>query len=739
MRSPVVFLLALTASLHAQGTFTNPDLEKGSPGGVPEGWFAPPAFSSYRAVWVGEGCRQGKGCAELAPAPDAGGNPGNLMQMFDAAPYRGKQIRYRAAVSVAAGGRAGLWLRVDLPGGAMGFFDNMMSRPIMTQGEWQYFEINGFVHANAERIALGLLVYGAAARFDDASITIVGDLPETKDEPSRPLTDAGLRNLTAFGRLYGIVRFFHPSDEAAATDWNRFAIEGVRKVEGAGSAADLAASLQSVFEPVAPTIRIFTGEDPKASAALSPPGNLELTRWHNRGFGQGQTQTSTYNSRRVTAARETWTTADVLRLDLGETVTALVPLALFKDEQGTLPHAPKIPESRIPIPAAAFSANDRATRIADVVIAWNVFRHFYPYFDIAKTPWELILPAGLKEAARVKDGAQFHTTLLKLVSELEDGHGRVGYAAARAQGHAPVMAAWIENKYIVTSASVGELKPGDEIVAINGKAAGVVLEEMEKLISAATPQWQRARSSVEALQGPRNDKLLLTVRPYPETATREVSVPCDWAGSLAMDARPKQAIAELEKGIWYVDLTRAQDKEFDDALSDLVAANGIVFDMRGYPRVTPAWFSHVTRTPLASAQWHVPVVDRPGEMRFERGGEWNLQPKAPYLAGKKVFLTNGGAISYAESTMGIVENYKLGEILGETTAGTNGNVNPFVLPGGYSITWTGMKVLKHDGTRHHGVGIRPTIPVSRTQAGVAAGRDEILERGVVVLKSQVQP
>jgi hypothetical protein len=41
-------------------------------------------------------------------------------------------------------------------------------------------------------------------------------------------------------------------------------------------------------------------------------------------------------------------------------------------------------------------------------------------------------------------------------------------------------------------------------------------------------------------------------------------------------------------------------------------------------------------------------------------------------------------------TMGIVENYKLGEILCETTAGTNGNVNPFILPGGmrfWSAVW----------------------------------------------------
>ncbi|MDR3719711.1 MAG: S41 family peptidase [Bryobacteraceae bacterium] len=734
MWSRAIVLLALAASLHAQGAFANPDFEKGSPGAVPESWFVPPAFAAYQATWVGEGCKQGKGCSEIAPGPNAGATPGNLMQMFDAAPYRGKQIRYRAAVSVASGGRAGLWLRVDRPAGKMGFFDNMMSRPIMTQGEWQYFEINGFVHPDAEKIALGLLVYAGKARFDDASLTITGDLPDSRDEPARALTDTGLRNLTAFGRLYGIVRFFHPSDEAAAADWDRFAIEGVRKIEGASSPADLADALQSVFAPVAPTIRVFTGEDPKPHAALSPTGSVEAIRCHNRGFGQAQGQGGIYFSRRVTAPRETWKAADVLRLDLGQTVTALVPLALFKDKDGTLPHAAKSTEARPPLPPAAYSSNDRATRIADVVIAWNVFQHFYPYFDIAKTPWEPVLPAGLQEAARVKDGAEFHKTLLKMVAELRDGHGRVMFTDMKPQSHAPVMAAWIENRYVVTASVVEPIKPGDEIVAVNGNAAGALLEDMEKLISGATPQWKRARSTVEALQGPRGDKLSLTVRPYPGTSTKEVQVPCDSAGNLAMDARPKKAIVELENGIWYVDLTRVQDKEFDDALSDLVPAKGIVFDMRGYPRVSAAWFSHVTLTPLRSAQWHIPLVDRPGEMTFERGVEWNLEPKAPYLGAKKVFVTDGRAISYAESTMGIVENYKLGEILGEATAGTNGNVNPFMLPGGYNITWTGMKVLKHDGSQHHGVGIRPTIPVSRTQAGVAAGRDEILERGVAVLK-----
>jgi C-terminal processing protease CtpA/Prc len=132
----------------------------------------------------------------------------------------------------------------------------------------------------------------------------------------------------------------------------------------------------------------------------------------------------------------------------------------------------------------------------------------------------------------------------------------------------------------------------------------------------------------------------------------------------------------------------------------------------------------------------VPIVTTPDHAQmseYDTNGRWTLEPIAPRLRGKIAFLTDGRAISYAESYMGIIEAYKLAEIVGETTAGTNGNVNPFVLPGGYRVVWTGMKVLKHDGSRHHGVGIQPTVPVSRTIRGVREKRDEQLERAIEIV------
>ncbi|GJM22124.1 MAG: hypothetical protein DHS20C15_20390 [Planctomycetota bacterium] len=52
-----------------------------------------------------------------------------------------------------------------------------------------------------------------------------------------------------------------------------------------------------------------------------------------------------------------------------------------------------------------------------------------------------------------------------------------------------------------------------------------------------------------------------------------------------------------------------------------------------------------------------------------------------------------------------------------------------------AISSTGMRVLEHDGSTHHGVGVLPTHPVERTRKGLAAGRDEQVEAAkALVLK-----
>jgi C-terminal processing protease CtpA/Prc len=104
------------------------------------------------------------------------------------------------------------------------------------------------------------------------------------------------------------------------------------------------------------------------------------------------------------------------------------------------------------------------------------------------------------------------------------------------------------------------------------------------------------------------------------------------------------------------------------------------------------------------------------------------------VAAGRVFLTDANALSWGDTFMAIIEGNKFGEIVGEPTAGTTGTMTAFTVPGGYELQWTGMKVLKYDGTQMHGIGIRPTVPASRTRAGVAAGKDEMLERALELVR-----
>lgn len=81
-----------------------------------------------------------------------------------------------------------------------------------------------------------------------------------------------------------------------------------------------------------------------------------------------------------------------------------------------------------------------------------------------------------------------------------------------------------------------------------------------------------------------------------------------------------------------------------------------------------------------------------------------------------------------------MKDRKLATIIGGATAGTNGNIATFTTPGGFAITFTGMRVTGHDGrARHHRVGIAPDIRRDPTLAGVRARRDELLERAVAQL------
>lgn len=730
---------AVAPSAFAQGVNLGFEAASASDPAHPSGWSTGGAGYEFVLDTVAY-----EGSRSLRIASTGPGTFAAATQALAADSLRGLRLRLTGYIRTqeVTNGYAGLWLRIDGANRERLFLDNMNDRGATATGDWTEFSVEVVVPQAAAQIVFGVLLSGNGTAWVD-ELGLEYEQSAVPLEAPRALTDRGMENLIAFTQLLGFVRFFHPSDEAAAEDWDRFAVEGVRAVEGAQGPRQLAEVLDSLFQPIAPTMTVGVAIEP-APVVSVPPEAVEVVTW--RHFGLGGPRSNIYRSDRIRTPLRDETLPDSiadprdpLLLDLAGGIQAVLPIAAYADAQGTLPRSdsPPVPQTQSP----AFTADDRATRLAAVAILWTSLQHFYPYFDVVSTSWNTELRGALRSAAEDRDQCEFNHTLQRMVAALHDGHGQVGGACAAPTAQPPVAVGWIEGRPTVTHVlePSTQLQRGDVLLRIDGRTVEDILREEQEFISAATPQWGRVRLMQTLLAGPSGSTVEVTVeRLSGETITLQLQ-----------RTRPGPVVGqrrgiteEIEPGIWYVAMDRISGPEFFSALPALVQASGIVFDLRGYPTsAAMEILRHLIDEPRTSPQWHVPVVTNPlqGPLRFDRLPGWNLLPADPYLSASKVFLTDGRAISYAESVMGIIEAYELATIVGQPTAGTNGNINVTGLPGGITVTWTGMKVLKHDGARHHGAGIVPDIPVELTRAGVAEGRDEVLERALEVLHSLRNP
>lgn len=639
-----------------------------------------PGFSD-----VASGAYSAKRTNRPVPAsPAQQATPAVLTQSIAADSLRGRAIRMRGLVRVAnasASGWAGLWLRIDRTSQAVGFFDNMQDRPVRDT-TWREYVIEGTIASDATRIVFGALAVGeTTADVDDIQVAVRGADGQWK---ALALRDASFEN----------------EENSSEQGWSRSqALAFARPASGA------------------PQGGRFVRIAPAATASAS-----------------------SFTVARALDSLETPKAGDASDFTLTRGLRARVPLSLTDTEaRVAVPELAALRAAVAAVPPTSGSS-DVDVRLADVVVGWSVFRHFYPYWGDVGIDWDGRLRAQLERALGAEASRQAHLDAIRLlVADLNDGHGNVRDAAQPLRmALLPLRLRILANRLVVTASSDSSVPVGSVVSRIDGTPAATRIQRETQLAS-GTPQWKRTRAE-GALQLCRlNAAVTMTIEP-PTGGARDVVLPCTPNSSSVAEVRP-DSITELQTGIWYVDLTRVRAAQLRPMLPALATARGVVFDLRGYPTdAGAAVLPYLMRTAEeTNDRWmHIPRFARPfAEVAGWQDLTWDLHPAQPQIAGQRVFLTDGRAISYAESVMGYVRDYKLGTIIGGTTAGANGNVAGFTLPSGLAVMFTGMRVSRHDGrSAYHTVGVEPAIPLEPTLEGVRAGRDELLARALTVLRIQ---
>ncbi len=597
---------------------------------------------------------------------------GNIMTQIEASKYSGKEFKYTGWVKLEKGskGTGSLWFRVDKSDGTMGFFDNMGNSPI-TENKWQQYEITGTIDSLASNLFFGCFLNGKGKLLlDDMKL----DYKQGGHWVSIPLGNSGF-------------------ESKEITD------EGQWRYSGSGYAFNVS--------------EIDKNRGDK-SAIIQYEGDIEKGRGaalfdQHPGFGE------------------------LINKKISGNIFCQIPIALYCNDEYTYPKSNEenLRSLKKEIENSSNENTDLALRLGNVINVYNVFQHFYPYYDVIDVDWDKELEKALFKSYEDSTEKNHLTTLQKFTASLKDGHIRV--SSKNMESFVPPIAwEWVENKLIITDVyddTVG-LTIGDEVLKIDGQSTTEFFKEINSKISAGTDGWLKYRAKTESLYGPKDSKLVIGTKDESIELSRDKNI----YQANRQNSIQKFTYKEINNDVFYLNLDLVNMDTINTLLPKLEGYKSIIFDLRGYPKGNHGLISHLLKTKDTTEGWmQVPQIIYPDQENVVswESFEWMLETATPYLGDKQIiFITDGRAISYAESFMGYIEGYELGTIIGQPTAGTNGNINPFELPGGYSLSWTGMKVNKHDGSQHHALGVTPDIYVSKTIEGVKAGKDEFLEKAI---------
>ncbi len=172
-------------------------------------------------------------------------------------------------------------------------------------------------------------------------------------------------------------------------------------------------------------------------------------------------------------------------------------------------------------------------------------------------------------------------------------------------------------------------------------------------------------------------------------------------------------------------------------LSELTNKSGMVIDLRdnggGNDAIARGFVNKLTETESV----YELVRFRNGPERNEFGSwiEAKITPDDPVGYDNPVIvLTNRGVVSSAESFVNMLKALPNTLVVGDTTRGSSGNPQEFLLPNGWSYYVSSWQVVtpEFDWIEDHG--IVPDHVIANTQDAFDQGKDLILEKALDLLK-----
>jgi len=371
---------------------------------------------------------------------------------------------------------------------------------------------------------------------------------------------------------------------------------------------------------------------------------------------------------------------------------------------------------------------------------WNIMQYWAPDRVVANQDWPAVLTEFIPKVALAKTKDAYARVMMELIAKANDTHANLasGGSLLPPTGACmlPVSVRLIDGIPVVAAltakdtAQTAAFRLGDVLESLDGASLSTLIDSWAPYYGASNQAASYRRMSILLTRGtcgPAQVQLRRDGHSLQITAARlpakEMEIPL-WHDL------PGDTFRLLSPDVAYLKLSTVKAADVSGYIERARKTKGLIVDIRNYPS---DFMPFVLGSTLISGK--TPFVTftnadlaNPGAFRFAT--TLSIDPTQPRYNGKVVILVDEASVSQAEYTAMALRAAPNAIVVGSTTAGADGNVSAIPLPGALETQISGLGVFYPDHRPTQRIGIVPDIVVKPTVAGIAAGRDEVLETAI---------
>lgn len=388
---------------------------------------------------------------------------------------------------------------------------------------------------------------------------------------------------------------------------------------------------------------------------------------------------------------------------------------------------------------------DQGYRILTLFRFWNAMEYCFPYVEMTDTKWDEVLTEFLPLFLNPGSKARYNLQLCRLTAHIDDSHGYIEIPSPdfrltvleRKQYKLSVpvvLTESLDGEIVVQETKTSRLERGDILQSINGEDIYQMINDLYPYVAASNHAGKLHRILPLLLRSEGSPLEITCLRNGKELALKIEDFTQDLNGkNLGKTSRKTWTdYAPGAADIAYIDVGTMSKKTTEDIIMESIDGKGLILDFRKYPNHFLMFelcdqYIACRKDTYSWASQNEKVF--PGNYKFLGEGTTGDQNQ-DYYKGKIAILVDEGTMSQGECLVMMYSKSLQNKVIGSITAGADGNIGYFYLPGNIKFTYTALGWYYPDWgvCQRKGIHIDQEI---RPRAGeIKEGRDIWIEQAI---------